>query len=272
MPWKDRSHENTNILLVRPKFPESADTITGLDGRHLTSRVMGSFYANTIILDQEGSIIPNIEQEDSYRTIIQPRQGFEVLEQFAVQVQWEDNWGWPQVFQQGESAAVNVETLESDKFFDITTELKTLAAFQWGRFVTANIGQEDSHKTSDRYLHRREILDRFDVLAQREDNWDGYGSKKPTELTLGHAKYLMEELLDSITSDGHSWLTPFISSDQDGYITAEWYEGEQELHIQIGENEAEYLQVWGTNIVTEMHEDFLSQDDYLRLWEWLFHE
>ena len=81
----------------------------------------------------------------------------------------------------------------------------------------------------------------------------------------------MEDLLNTIISAEHSWITPFISSDADGYITAEWYEEEQELHIQIGENEAEYLQVWGTNIDSEMHEDFLSRDDYLTLWEWLLH-
>ena len=269
MPWKDQSHKNTNILLVRPKLSEPADTITGLDALHLTSRVMGSFHANAIILDQEGSIIPNIEQEDSYRAIIQSRPAHEVSEQFAVQVQWEDNWDWHQIFQQEKPETVNVEMLESDKCFHIPTGLKIPADFPWGKFVTTNVEQEDPDETSDQYLHRREILDRFDVLAQREDNWDGYESKKSTELTLDHAKFLIAELLDSITSAGWLWLTPFISSDEDGNVTAEWYEEERQLHIQIGENEAEYIQVWGPNIDTEMHVDFLSRDDYLTLWEWL---
>ena len=117
---------------------------------------------------------------------------------------------------------------------------------------------------------KREISERFDVIAQREDNWDGYGSKKPTELTLDHAKRLMDELFNTVFIK-HPWLTPFISSNEDGYITAEWYEEERELHIQIKEIEAEYLQVWGINIHTEMHEDFLSREDYLKLWEWLLH-
>ena len=69
----------------------------------------------------------------------------------------------------------------------------------------------------------------------------------------------------------YPWITPFISSNEDGYITAEWYEEERELHILIRENEAEYLQVWGINIYTEMHEDFFSREDYLRLWDWLLH-
>ena len=99
--------------------------------------------------------------------------------------------------------------------------------------------------------YERKISERFDVLTQREDNWDEYDSKKPTKLTLVRAENLIGELFDSIISVGHPWLTPFISSDEDGFITAAWYEEERELHILIGENEAEYLQVWGTNIDTD---------------------
>jgi len=77
-------------------------------------------------------------------------------------------------------------------------------------------------------------------------------------------------LFDSIISAGHPWHTPFISSDEDGNVTVEWSGENRRLHIQIGENEAEYIQVWGTNIDTEMHVDFLSRADYQMLWEWLF--
>ena len=128
---------------------------------------------------------------------------------------------------------------------------------------------EVSKRAIQPWKPKRDLLERFDVLAQREDNWDGYESKKPTESTILYAKNFMEEFLNSIVSAGHSWLTPFISSDEDGYITAEWYKGERELHFQIEENEAEYIKIWGTNIENEMHIDFLNRDDYLTLWEWL---
>lgn len=129
--------------------------------------------------------------------------------------------------------------------------------------------RHDFNKEIFRDTERGKISERFEVLAQREDNWDGYESKKPTQLTLEHAKLLIEELLDSIISAGHLWLTPFISSDEDGNVTAEWYEAERQLHVQIGEDEAEYIQVWGTNIDTEMHVDFFSRNNYLTLWKWL---
>ncbi len=116
---------------------------------------------------------------------------------------------------------------------------------------------------------RRRISERFEVLAQREDNWDGYDSKKPTALILKSSQHLLEDFFDSVISTGHLWFTPFISSDEDGNVTIEWSIENRRLHIQIGEDEVEYIQVWGINIDTEMHVDFLSRDDNLKLWEWL---
>lgn len=177
------------------------------------------------------------------------------------------------IFQQGDLGTVSVETIAPDNFVDITTSLETLPVLLLGKSTTVNKGQEDSYKTSSYYLQKREILDRFDVLAQREDNWDGYESKRPSQSALNHAKFLLiDEMLDTIISAGYPWRPPFISSDEDGYMIAEWYEGERELHLLIGENEAEYLQIWGTNIDNEMHDDFLSRDNYLMLWEWLLYE
>ena len=120
--------------------------------------------------------------------------------------------------------------------------------------------------------YERKISERFDVLTQREDNWDGYDSKKPTKLTLVRAENLIGELFDSIISAGHPWLTPFIYSDEDGYVTAEWRKGKRSLHFDVQENEAEYTKIWGTSVNMKIHTDSLNRDDYLTLWEWLLDE
>jgi hypothetical protein len=177
-------------------------------------------------------------------------------------------WNISPIIGHEELATANIETSELYELVRITTWLDPSSDSPRRRFTSANTELKDFIL----FWHRCKISKRFKVLAQREDNWDGYESKKPNQTTLDHAKFLLiEELLDTIISAGHPWLTPFISSDEDGYVTAEWYEEERELHIQIGENEAEYLQIWGTNIDTEMHEGFLSRDNYLTLWEWLLH-
>ena len=55
-------------------------------------------------------------------------------------------------------------------------------------------------------------------------------------------------------------------------VTVAWYADERHLHLQIGEHEAEFFKVWGTNIDTEMDVDFLKPDNYLMIWEWLIDE
>ncbi len=119
---------------------------------------------------------------------------------------------------------------------------------------------------------KSEISEQFDILAQRKDNWDERGSLKPTDLTLAHAKQIMEGLLDSVISGGHWFDIPTISSDGDGNVTAAWYKDKQQLHLQIGEHEAEYFRIWGTNIDTEMEVDYLKPENYLMLWKWLIND
>ena len=116
---------------------------------------------------------------------------------------------------------------------------------------------------------RAKIGNQLGTVAQREENWDEYESKKPSALALNNAKRLMEELLDRIISAGHSWLTPFISSDEDGHITVAWHKGEHELHLIIADKQALYITVWGINIETEMDMGELSKDNYVLLWKWL---
>ena len=124
------------------------------------------------------------------------------------------------------------------------------------------------HSKSQVEKQKREISEQFDILAERENNWDGRGSQKPTVLTLIHAKKVIDAMLDSVISAGYRCDTPSISSDGDGYVTAVWYKNERQLHLQIGEYEAEYFKVWGTNIDTEMDVDFLKPENYLPLWKW----
>ena len=120
-------------------------------------------------------------------------------------------------------------------------------------------------------LQWRQMLERFDVISRREDNWDGYESRKPNKRSLDVSKQFMDEFLDVVVSEGHSWLAPLISSDEDGHITVEWYGEERQLHLQIEEDEVVYIQAWGPNIDTEMHVDTLYRKDYLALWTWLLY-
>jgi len=117
------------------------------------------------------------------------------------------------------------------------------------------------------------LLDAFkeklQKITEREDNWDGKGSKKPSPLVLSKAHITLESFLYSIVYSGQLWITPFVSTDEDGHITIQWNNGDHELHIEIDDEGAEYIKVWGVNIEHEMHLGILKQKEFLNLWDWL---
>jgi len=127
------------------------------------------------------------------------------------------------------------------------------------------------------YYHERypyiisEIKDRLLQIGLRKEDWDGKGSAMPNQHSLSRAHNLIESFLKTIVDGGYVWKNPFISSDEDGDVTFEWHKGEYELHIDVSENSAEYIKVWGTNIEHEMYVGKFSQSSFLLLWNWLIH-
>ncbi len=113
------------------------------------------------------------------------------------------------------------------------------------------------------------LPERFDIVARREDNWDERGSKKPRELALANAQQIVTEILYTVIDASLPLRTPFTSSDEDGNVTVVWYKREHELHLEITDDEVEYVRVWGFNIDTEMDAGTLSKGKYLPLWKWL---
>ena len=116
-----------------------------------------------------------------------------------------------------------------------------------------------------------EILERFDVIAQREDDWDGLESKKPIEESLVHGKRLIEKLLADILFAGYSWhmFKPLISSDEDGYITVRWRGQGKRLHLLIEEDEVRYIKSWRINTKRKVSTERTRSDNCFEIWEWL---
>ncbi len=192
--WQSLEHEDTNILLVKPKSFELINTTTESDEYHFLSSVMDSFNTDTTTLEQEGSTSANIVRNDFYKTIL---------------LSWQ----------------------------------------------------------------KRKIVERLAVIAQREDDWDGYDSKKPTEPTINRAKHFIEELLDNdFISARLLQLEPFICSDEDGYITFECYNDKRSLCFDIQENETRYTKIWRTSDNTMTQTDSLNRENHLTLWEWFLDE
>ena len=119
-----------------------------------------------------------------------------------------------------------------------------------------------------------EILERFNEIAQREDNWDGLESKKPIKSSLIRAECLIEKLLDDLLSEGYSWhmFKPLISCGEDGYVTVRWRGNGKRLHLQIEEDEVRYIQSWKENNKRKARACRTSSDNCFEIWEWLIND
>ena len=114
-----------------------------------------------------------------------------------------------------------------------------------------------------------EMLARLDTIAQREEDWDGLGSMKPNRISLDRAKHIMMKLLDSVISNEGEWMAPFISSDEDGYVTVEWQGDGRRLRLLIEEEEIEYTKLWRINTKRKVRTYNMRGDDCFEIWEWL---
>ena len=141
----------------------------------------------------------------------------------------------------------------------------------WAESLIANEKWERTRKSITSYLQRHEILERFNVIAQREDNWDGLESKKPIEESLVRAKRLIAKLLHDILNAGYSWhmFKPLISSDEDGYITVRWRGEGKRLHLLIEEDEMRYIKSWKINNKRKVRSDRTRSDNCFEIWKWL---
>ncbi|WP_411726202.1 hypothetical protein [Methyloglobulus sp.] len=118
-------------------------------------------------------------------------------------------------------------------------------------------------------IFQKKIDAQFFAIRQRKENWDFRDSKKPNKISVSNAEGIIRDLLTVVIEAGRFWLTPFTTSDEDGNITVEWHKGRHELHLEVMEDEVEYIKVWGINIESEMHLEILGKGNYLSLWDWL---
>jgi len=132
--------------------------------------------------------------------------------------------------------------------------------------------REQLYKTwqQDIYLFLLEgFKEKLQKIGERQVNWDSKGSKKPSPIVLSKAHLTLENFLYTIVNSGRLWITPFVSTDEDGHITIQWSCGDHELHIEISEEGAEYIKIWGVNIEHEMHLGILERKEFFNLWDWL---
>ena len=106
------------------------------------------------------------------------------------------------------------------------------------------------------------------ALGLRGPNWDGAGSPPPNPQAIGNASARVVELFEVATAA--KWKAPFVSADEQGDVSFEWWEGPRKITLYFGDQTIEMLLVWGKNVETEMqHSELDDVSDFASAWAWL---
>ncbi|CAM8751171.1 hypothetical protein NCF_03153 [Burkholderia pseudomallei] len=105
-------------------------------------------------------------------------------------------------------------------------------------------------------------------LAQLEENWDGYGSAKPSTDAIKRAISALPDFI-SMAEETGGWSLPHVSANEDGEVLLEWWKAEKKLTLFVRADGVDYLRTWGANIEHEMDDGVLIAETFPGLWSWL---
>ncbi len=100
--------------------------------------------------------------------------------------------------------------------------------------------------------------------------WNGYDSLAPNPDAVAHAENWIVRLFLEVADLGRVWIKPNVIADAEGEVVFEWWHGNKKLTVYIGDDSAEYVQVWGTDRHSEMSDGDAEPISMCRsLWLWL---
>ena len=281
--WEDQSRKESDISSEISKLSND-DTTTGLDGWY----GLPSYIENPSDVDmwwstspsyEDSSDLPNISKLSNLDDTITNfnRQKFIWLSRATpsfyagLPTRSDVWWNTSPISQHEKRGHSYIAKADPQIIVCIIGERRSDPILQQINFV--DWSYLDIYQKIEQDSQKRKVLERLAVIVQREDNWDGYDSKKPTELTINRAEHFIKELLNNdVISARLLRLEPFICSDEDGYITIECYKGKRSLCFDIQEDETKYTKIEKTSANTMTQTDSLNPDNYLPLWEWFFDE
>lgn len=113
-------------------------------------------------------------------------------------------------------------------------------------------------------------LPKLHNLLTLSAGWNGYDSLAPNPDAVAHAENWIVRLFLEVADVGRVWIQPNVIADAEGEVVFEWWYGKKKLTVYIGDDNAEYVQVWGTDIHSEMSDGDAEPISKCRsLWLWL---
>lgn len=127
-----------------------------------------------------------------------------------------------------------------------------------------------------RFIHenfRTPLADTHRRLRQMlswPENWDREGSAKPNVNSILKAIRWIDRMRADATRTGNRWVEPHTVADENGDVAFEWWRDNRNLIVYVSPQIIDYLQVWGSDIDSEMVDgEIRGSEDNQKLWRWL---
>ncbi len=105
-------------------------------------------------------------------------------------------------------------------------------------------------------------------LLTWQDDWNGYGASAPRLDAILYATSWISNFYTLVTDS--DWSNPNVTAGAQGEVVFEWWNGPKKLTVYVSDQNAEYVQVWGPDIYTDMADgDAKSIEVCRELWAWL---
>lgn len=127
--------------------------------------------------------------------------------------------------------------------------------------------QEQQREPLLRMANNRTVVEILRV-GKRQDDWDGYGSAKPSDTMVARAVAEAVSFIEEAFAAGLEWQHPLVGSNEEGEVSFEWWRGVKKLTIYVGAHENNFVSSWGSNIDTHMHAGVLGADEFVKQWRW----
>ncbi len=92
----------------------------------------------------------------------------------------------------------------------------------------------------------------------------------PSTATIEFATEWIAKLYSDAAASGQQWIEPNVTTGSDGEVVLEWWHRGQKLTVYISDGNAEYIQVMGSKIDSEIVDgDAMTSEVRQKLWSWL---
>lgn len=116
----------------------------------------------------------------------------------------------------------------------------------------------------------QDTLKRIRNMLKHAAGWNGYDSLAPNPDAVASAENWIVKLYLEVADLDRVWIKPNVIADAEGEVVFEWWNGKKKLTVYIGDESAEYMQVWGTDIHSEILDGDAEPISTCRsLWLWL---